>query len=148
MDHEGSLCNAVSMDISSNILEVGFSMLSHLDERARAPYPLLKQSLNAAVPGRGCSLVQSSSLHQREPRGADCPQHPSSWRYQTRRTEKGSDQHHRKQVEQAFGGFICSFRKYLLHHLSGHSPRGGNGNPLQHSCLENFTEEPGRLSSL
>ena len=28
---------------------------------------------------------------------------------------------------------------------SGRSPRGGNGNPIQYSCLENPTEEPGRL---
>ena len=29
---------------------------------------------------------------------------------------------------------------------SGRSPGGGNGNPLQYSCLENPTEEePGRL---
>jgi len=30
----------------------------------------------------------------------------------------------------------------------GRSPGGGNGNPLQLSCLENFTEEPGRLQSM
>ena len=29
----------------------------------------------------------------------------------------------------------------------GKSPRGGHGNPLQYSCLEN-TEEPGRLESV
>ena len=29
----------------------------------------------------------------------------------------------------------------------GKSPRGGHGNPLQYSCLEN-TGEPGRLESL
>ena len=28
---------------------------------------------------------------------------------------------------------------------SGRSPGGGNGNPLQHSCLKNPMEEPGRL---
>ena len=30
------------------------------------------------------------------------------------------------------------------------SPRGGNGNPLQYSCLEKlpWTEEPGRLESM
>jgi len=28
----------------------------------------------------------------------------------------------------------------------GRSPRGGHGNPLQYSCLENpWTEEPGEL---
>ena len=28
-------------------------------------------------------------------------------------------------------------------------PRGGNGNPLQYSCLENpWTEKPGRLQSM
>ena len=32
---------------------------------------------------------------------------------------------------------------------SGRSPGGGNGNPLQYSCLENpMNEEPGRLHSL
>ena len=32
----------------------------------------------------------------------------------------------------------------------GRSPGGGNGNPLQYSCLENppWTEEPGRLQSM
>ena len=31
----------------------------------------------------------------------------------------------------------------------GRSPGGGNGNPLQYSCLENSrTEEPGRLQSM
>ena len=31
----------------------------------------------------------------------------------------------------------------------GRSPGGGNGNPLQDSCLENpWTEEPGRLHSM
>ena len=31
---------------------------------------------------------------------------------------------------------------------SGRFPRGGNGNPLQYSCLENpMTEEPGGLQS-
>ena len=30
---------------------------------------------------------------------------------------------------------------------SGRSPGVGNGNPLQCSCLENSTEEPGRLYS-
>ena len=30
---------------------------------------------------------------------------------------------------------------------SRRSPRVGNGNPLQFSCLENSTEEPGRLQS-
>ena len=28
---------------------------------------------------------------------------------------------------------------------SGRSPGEGNGNPLQYSCLETWTEEPGRL---
>ena len=32
--------------------------------------------------------------------------------------------------------------------ILGRSPGGGNGNPLQLSCLENFTEEPGRLPSM
>ena len=31
---------------------------------------------------------------------------------------------------------------------SGRSPGEGNGDPLQHSGLENPTEEPGRLQSL
>ena len=32
---------------------------------------------------------------------------------------------------------------------SGRSPRGGNGNPLQYSCLENpMGEEPDRLQSM
>ena len=32
---------------------------------------------------------------------------------------------------------------------SGRSSGGGNGNPLQYSCLENpRTEEPGRLQSM
>ena len=31
---------------------------------------------------------------------------------------------------------------------SGMSPRGGKGNPLQYSCLENPTEEPGGLQSI
>ena len=32
---------------------------------------------------------------------------------------------------------------------SGRSPRGGNGNPLQYSCLENpWTEEPDGLQSM
>ena len=32
---------------------------------------------------------------------------------------------------------------------SGISPEGGDGNPLQYSCLENpWTEEPGRLQSM
>ena len=32
---------------------------------------------------------------------------------------------------------------------SGRSPGEGNGNPLQHSCLENpMTEEPDRLQSI
>ena len=32
---------------------------------------------------------------------------------------------------------------------SGISPREGNGNPLQYSCLENpMTEEPGGLQSM
>ena len=32
---------------------------------------------------------------------------------------------------------------------SGRSPEEGNGNPLQHSCLEiPRTEEPGRLQSM
>ena len=30
---------------------------------------------------------------------------------------------------------------------SGKSPGEGNGNPLQYSCLENLTEEPGVLQS-
>ena len=31
----------------------------------------------------------------------------------------------------------------------GRSPREGNGNPLQYSCLENpWTEKPGRLQSI
>ena len=30
----------------------------------------------------------------------------------------------------------------------GRSPGGGHGNPLQYSCLENPTEEPGRLQSI
>ena len=29
----------------------------------------------------------------------------------------------------------------------GKIPGEGNGNPLQYSCLENWTEEPGRLQS-
>ena len=43
----------------------------------------------------------------------------------------------------------CQCRKpksYQLISGSGRSPGGGNGNPLQYSCLENpLTEEPGRL---
>ena len=31
---------------------------------------------------------------------------------------------------------------------SGRSPGGGHGNPLQYSCLENPTEEPGGLQSM
>ena len=31
---------------------------------------------------------------------------------------------------------------------SGRSPRGGHGNPLQYSCLENATEEPGGLQAM
>ena len=31
---------------------------------------------------------------------------------------------------------------------SGRSPRGGHGNPLQYSCLENQVEEPGGLQSV
>ena len=31
---------------------------------------------------------------------------------------------------------------------SGRSPGEGDGNPLQHSWLENPTEEPGRLQSM
>ena len=31
---------------------------------------------------------------------------------------------------------------------SGRSPREGNGSPLQYSCLENSTEEPGRPQSM
>ena len=32
---------------------------------------------------------------------------------------------------------------------SGRSPGGGNGNPLQYSCLENsMTEKPDRLQSI
>ena len=31
---------------------------------------------------------------------------------------------------------------------SGRSPGGGHGNPRQYSCLENPTEEPGRLQSM
>ena len=33
---------------------------------------------------------------------------------------------------------------------SGRSPGGGNGHPLQYSCLENppWTEEPGKLQSM
>ena len=32
---------------------------------------------------------------------------------------------------------------------SGKSPEGGNGNPLQYSCLENpMTEKPGGLQSM
>ena len=31
---------------------------------------------------------------------------------------------------------------------SGRSPRGGNGSPLQSSCLGNLTEEPGGLQSM
>ena len=31
---------------------------------------------------------------------------------------------------------------------SGRSPGEGSGNPLQYSCLENRTEEPGRLESM
>ena len=30
----------------------------------------------------------------------------------------------------------------------GRSPGEGDGNPLQYSCLENPTEEPGRLQSM
>ena len=30
----------------------------------------------------------------------------------------------------------------------GRSPGGRNGNPLQHSCLENSMEEPGGLESI
>ena len=30
----------------------------------------------------------------------------------------------------------------------GKSPGGGHGNPLQYSCLENPTEEPGWLQSM
>ena len=30
----------------------------------------------------------------------------------------------------------------------GRSPGGGNGNPLQYSCLEKWTEEPGGLQSM
>ena len=30
----------------------------------------------------------------------------------------------------------------------GRSPGEGNGNPLQYSCLETATEEPGRLQSM
>ena len=30
----------------------------------------------------------------------------------------------------------------------GRSPGKGNGYPLQYSCLENFTEEPGGLQSM
>ena len=30
----------------------------------------------------------------------------------------------------------------------GRSPGDGNGNPLQYSCLENSTEEPGRLQCM
>ena len=30
----------------------------------------------------------------------------------------------------------------------GRSTGEGNGNPLQYSCLENSTEEPGRLQSM
>ena len=30
----------------------------------------------------------------------------------------------------------------------GRSPGGGHGNPLQYSCLENPTEEPGGLQSM
>ena len=31
---------------------------------------------------------------------------------------------------------------------SGRSPGEGSGNPLRYSCLENWTEEPGRLESM
>ena len=31
---------------------------------------------------------------------------------------------------------------------SGRSPGGGNGNPVQYSCLENPAEEPGELQSI
>ena len=31
---------------------------------------------------------------------------------------------------------------------SGRSPGGGNGNPLQYSCLEHPREEPGGLQSM
>ena len=31
---------------------------------------------------------------------------------------------------------------------SGRPPGGGNGNPLQDSCLKNSTEEPGALQSM
>ena len=31
---------------------------------------------------------------------------------------------------------------------SGSSPGVGTGDPLQYSCLENITEEPGRLHSM
>ena len=36
-----------------------------------------------------------------------------------------------------------------LIHGSGRSPGGGNGNPLQYSCLENsIFQEPGRIQSI
>ena len=44
----------------------------------------------------------------------------------------------------------CSVRDPVLIPGLGRSPREGNGNPLQYSCLENlpWTEEPDGLQSM
>ena len=42
----------------------------------------------------------------------------------------------------------CNARDLCSIHGLGRSSGEGNGNPLQDSCLENSTEEPGRLQSM
>ena len=69
--------------------------------------------------------------------------------------------HNRKTVPVSWGGLLgfpgASVVKNLLAKAgdvgltpeTGRSPKGGNGNPLQYSCLGNpWTEESGRLQSM
>ena len=43
---------------------------------------------------------------------------------------------------------LPAMQETQIQSLCREDPQQGNGNPLQYSCLENSTEEPGRLQSM
>ena len=63
-------------------------MLFHLGERAKAPYPFISQSLDAAAPGRGRGFVQGLSPHRREPGRGRLPAAPQQLRASDHKTEQ------------------------------------------------------------
>ena len=74
------------------------------------------------------------------------------------KTKSNHSAKHRENISASRGFPGCSVVQNLLVNAgdtgdaswipgSGRSPLGGNGNPLQYSCLRNHTEEPDGLYS-